>query len=276
MIKSAIAIAVTLGLLPQAISAQTVQNSPNASLTVSLNSSAANIPTQGFSELDIKRMDHFSGQALAAIFAFGSETANQNTAIDELRVKVKRLVEAGERCQLTADQTAEYLEFFASQYSQGVIPGVLLDSAGELDAKQLLASVISFYQAATPISVDVDAIEASDLAAIGAVAINSGSPLAVAPEPVEVIVVAEAEIKPLGPVIADDATPAVRAILERVWLEGEDWMIEVKPGDSLGQYATALYGDTLQFSKIFEANRGQLSTPNVITVGQALLLPQNL
>ncbi len=48
----------------------------------------------------------------------------------------------------------------------------------------------------------------------------------------------------------------------------------VVSGDSLSKIAKHFYGDALQYPKIFEANRDQLSDPNKIQVGQVLRIPR--
>ena len=45
-------------------------------------------------------------------------------------------------------------------------------------------------------------------------------------------------------------------------------------GDSLSKIAKHFYGDANQYMKIFEANKDQLSDPNVIRVGQVLRIPE--
>lgn len=47
----------------------------------------------------------------------------------------------------------------------------------------------------------------------------------------------------------------------------------VAPGDSLGAIAVKFYGNATYFERIFEANRGKLSSPNRIMVGQRLVIP---
>jgi LysM repeat protein len=48
---------------------------------------------------------------------------------------------------------------------------------------------------------------------------------------------------------------------------------EVVPGDTLGAIAQHYYGKASLYTKIFEANRDQLSNPNLIKVGQKLKIP---
>lgn len=47
----------------------------------------------------------------------------------------------------------------------------------------------------------------------------------------------------------------------------------VQPGDSLSKIAKEEYGDMKLYMRIFEANKDQLSDPNVIKVGQVLIIP---
>jgi nucleoid-associated protein YgaU len=49
---------------------------------------------------------------------------------------------------------------------------------------------------------------------------------------------------------------------------------EVKSGDSLSKIAKQIYGDAGKYTKIFEANRDQLSDPDKIQPGQKLKIPE--
>lgn len=53
---------------------------------------------------------------------------------------------------------------------------------------------------------------------------------------------------------------------------GEKFYV-VEPGDSLAYIALQFYGNTVDFARIFEANRDKLKTPDRIQVGQRLLIP---
>ncbi len=48
---------------------------------------------------------------------------------------------------------------------------------------------------------------------------------------------------------------------------------EVKSGDTLGKIAKSAYDNAGAYMQIFEANRNILADPNVIQVGQKLVLP---
>lgn len=47
----------------------------------------------------------------------------------------------------------------------------------------------------------------------------------------------------------------------------------VQRGDSLSKIAKHYYGDMMKYPQIFEANRGTLSNPDQIEVGQELIIP---
>jgi nucleoid-associated protein YgaU len=47
----------------------------------------------------------------------------------------------------------------------------------------------------------------------------------------------------------------------------------VQPGDSLSKIAKAVYGDANRWKEIFEANKEQLTDPNLIRPGQELRIP---
>lgn len=49
----------------------------------------------------------------------------------------------------------------------------------------------------------------------------------------------------------------------------------IMPGDTLSAIAQRFYGDGALFPRIFEANRDQVSNPNMIFPGQVLRIPQS-
>jgi len=224
------------------------------------------------SDSDIRRINHYAAQALDALGAFGGGAGD----VDVLRQKVQRLVDAGQRSGMDLSHTADYFEAYAQANSAGPMPGAFLDVSGNFDAQTLLSSVSLYLENSHPAEVDVAAIDAYDLAAVNAMAqrlspsqTDTSLQLTIVTQSTPIVV------KPLdGPIIAADAPANVRAILERVRVRGSQWVITVEPGDSLGQYSNALYGDTLQFQRIYEANLDKMATPNVIEVGQELVLPR--
>jgi len=245
------------------ISAQTTPPPPE---TTEEKRTLAELPAK-----DLRRISHYSAQTLEALHEFGSNPEAEGR-LAALRSKVQRLTDAGQRSGLTINATAEYFSTYCDENTAAPLPDVFLDAEGRFDAVSLLGSVEIFYNNEAPQAFDSTTTDEADMAAISSVAQPRtpqvpGQNLELAVADVPVIVLET-------PVIAADAPAGVRAILERVQLRGEDWVITVEQGDSLGLYAEALYGNTLLFQQIFEANLAVLITPNSITVGQELVLPK--
>jgi len=56
-------------------------------------------------------------------------------------------------------------------------------------------------------------------------------------------------------------------------LKAPETLYTVVAGDSLSKIAKRYYGDASQYVKIFEANKDQLETPDLIKPGQTLRIP---
>jgi nucleoid-associated protein YgaU len=72
---------------------------------------------------------------------------------------------------------------------------------------------------------------------------------------------------------AEPVDPELAAVLGRIEEQGGARRITVQPGDTLGLYARALYGDALLYRRIFNANRTTIANPNTLRVGAVLTLP---
>lgn len=223
------------------------------------------------SESDLRRIHHYSARALAALNALGAAAIPTNQDINMLGDKVRRLTDAGQRSGLSLDQTAVYFAAYVTENNTGALPGFLLGSNGQIDAQKLLRSVENFSTNIQPEGVDIAAINEQDLVAIGSVAIGNVP----APEPanlqLSIVVLSEDTLQ--TPTIPPNASPEIRSVLTRVKLRGDNWVIEVAPGDSLRKYAEALYGDPNQYQRIYSVNSNVLRSANTITVGQVLVLP---
>lgn len=93
-------------------------------------------------------------------------------------------------------------------------------------------------------------------------------------------IVTQAQIAAGGPVpSAPEATPdntqgmEVRIVQQAVETV-QARFYTVQSGDSLGAIAIKFYGNSNQFERIFQANKGLLSSPDRIRVGQRLVIPQ--
>ena len=55
----------------------------------------------------------------------------------------------------------------------------------------------------------------------------------------------------------------------------EPFLYEVKGNDNLHWLAAKFYGDPRQWVRIYDANREKVRNPNVLRIGQQLLIPAN-
>jgi LysM repeat protein len=56
--------------------------------------------------------------------------------------------------------------------------------------------------------------------------------------------------------------------------EPQDIQYTVVPGDSLSLIAQRVYGDLMQWPRIYQANQGRIGNPNVLEVGWVLQIPR--
>jgi len=222
---------------------------------------------------DIRRMNHFAEQAHEALLAFEGIYGTENT-LETFRRKVQRLTDAGQRSGLSLTDTADFFAGFVAERPSASLPSTFLNAAGQFDAESLLSSVALYYKNAAPQLFDYSASDDVDMAAINSVA-QQFTPAEPVNQNLVFTVVDLPAIVVEAPTIDPNAPQEVRALLERVQLKGENWIITVEQGDSLAQFANALYGDRTQFQRIFEANITVLRTPNSLTIGQELVLPKD-
>jgi len=80
-----------------------------------------------------------------------------------------------------------------------------------------------------------------------------------------------------APIVPDtptgDGTGVEVRVVQRATETEQYRFYTVSRGDSLGSIAVKFYGDVSHFQLIFEANRGILSSPNLIETGQRLAIP---
>lgn len=86
--------------------------------------------------------------------------------------------------------------------------------------------------------------------------------------------------QPVSGELPDGAAPA--PVLQEAPAEPVDSQIQeavfiyiVKEGDTLSKIAKLEYGDSLLWTRIYEANRADIKNPHEINVGQKLIIPQS-
>jgi nucleoid-associated protein YgaU len=64
-------------------------------------------------------------------------------------------------------------------------------------------------------------------------------------------------------------------LFEDTYRVPEPFLYEVKGNDNLHWLAAKFYGDPRQWVRIYDANRENVRNPNVLRIGQQLLIPAN-
>ncbi len=87
-----------------------------------------------------------------------------------------------------------------------------------------------------------------------------------------------AEMITEGPEIAELTPPETEETIAILETKHKDASVKtihkVKPNDSLFKISRKYYGDEAKWHKIYEVNRGNMSNPNALYIGQELLIPE--
>ena len=217
---------------------------------------AAELPEIAPSSL--RRLTFYSDKAMLALFDLVNEdlVAGEGGTIsakttDAFRSAIERLIGAGDKAGLDVDQTAVFFGQEVAVRFSGPIPQLLQGGGGEIDPRSLFSGIAG-SNAASRTRQDSEA--AYLLALQGEIQAMKMTPK----EPVVVVPVDENV----------DPEFAARVVI----IDGKR-TIAVELGDSLADYATAFYGDTLLYRTIYAANRDILNNPNRLSVGQVVTIP---
>lgn len=223
---------------------------------------------------DLRRLTYYNRRALDSLLAV-VESASSRDIIEQSRVNgtfrtaISRLVDAGKRSGLSVDVVAMFfVEAVTEEFGQDFMQRVG-QVAGGLDVITLFRNVsnpmdprtsnvdngMTFLNALAQASEDLDLTrEAGDEPAASATA---AEPAASA-----------------GPRALPNASGPERIIVDRIVVEGDEWSIVVRSGDSLALFASAIYGDSLAYNVIYQANRNVLSNPNTLNIGIKIIIPK--
>ena len=230
----------------------------------------AQVGIDELSESDLRRLVFYADRASRTLqdLVEGSRERNiieQDKMNSRFRESISRLADAGARSGLSMDQVADFFtqavfDHFGQSFMQQV--GAL---AGGLDFRTLFRNVSTVPDPRTHVGDSgsdflnalADASKNLDLSA-----------------PLEETNLVATPVTPVGPKPLPNANAAERAIVERIQVNQGRWEITVNTGDSLSLIASAIYGDSLSYTTIYNANVDVLNSPNVIEVGTVLVLPQ--
>ena len=170
----------------------------------------------------------------------GNAASTQNAAQD-LRLTLSDLVARAQSQGESSDYVGQLLEEAIARRNTQV-PTALQDGSGRLNTEALLASIVAAQnadQARAAASTYLSAIEAE-----GSQTRLDGAS---------------------GGAIATSSIPSAGGQQGR--------FIIVKAGDTLGAIAVEAYGDALMYPRIYQANRDVLQSPNDLSIGQRLRIP---
>ncbi len=232
------------------------------------------------SDRDLRRIIFYANRSLEALINLGEFDDEQ--AMPALLKTIGRLIDAGNSSGLSQEDTAEFFLAYVVENGLDAVPGNWLTSSGGFDAQSLFQDAAIYRLEIQAVPVDIDAINTADLLAIQSLTRVQPETITVLPvvpstqtEPQPVVEDQDPPSSTLAlPEIFPQTDPEIRAILEWIKIVDSQWVIEVARGDSLGEYAAAVYNDRLQFRRIFQANRSVLRSPNVLPVGALLILPR--
>lgn len=180
--------------------------------------------------------------------------------VENVRASVRNLARVAAFNRVPDALLAELLREGAASVFAGRVPPALQDAGGGLNAALLLEGVVGRATRTETRKIDTDY-----LAAING---EGARTRVAAPAAAPVITPTAAQAGDAAPAAEPD--PFLARIEQRA---GERW-ITVEVGDTLGSIAVGVYGDSLDYQRIYAANRDVLTTPNTIAPGQRLRLPQ--
>ncbi len=238
---------------------------PNGLIGIQL----AQIQMSDISDSDLRRLSFYANRATGALrnIVVGAEARSiieQDKVNKRFREAVSRLANAGARSGLSIDQVADFFtqevfDEFGQSFMQQV--GAV---AGGLDFRTLFRNVATVPDPRTNVG-------DSGADFLGALAQASRGLDLSTPLGGTVVAVAPA---PTGPQPLPNANALERDIISRIKVVQGRWQLTIQQGDSLSAIASALYGDSLSYTTIYNANTNVLNSPNIIDVGTVLVLPQ--
>jgi len=198
------------------------------------------------------------GVAFEADANIAAGGAADPAAQEALRRSLEALVAEAEAEGESMETVARRLSFLATKRFGSDIPGAYRTDRGLLDAALLLRSVYAAPAAQARAKSGLDYLEAIQ---------SEGAQTEVA--------VAVPESGASGEEGGAAATREAESDATRTLLEenGVRWIV-VQQGDSLGTIAEEVYGDMLQYTRLYVANRDIISNPNLLEPGMRLRVPE--
>lgn len=223
-------------------------------------------------ETEMRRMVFYAERALKTLTEVVNVSEARNTEeqgkINTLfRSAIVRLADAGQRSGLSSDQVADF-------FTQTILENegqAFLDRAGEIGGGLDFRTV--FRNALTTPNAPAANLD-SNAEFLNALSAASDGLSLTEPQADSVITEVTPPPQVVGPVALANANTAEREVIDRVVVNGTRWELTIQQGDSLSEISSALYGDTLSYTIIFDANRNVLTDPNALEVDTVIVLPK--
>ncbi len=209
----------------------------------------------------IRRLRFYSDKTIKALFELAKQNGNATMSLETtqgLNATIKSMIEAGAKSDLSVDQVAMFFAQEIEARFSGPLELTFDTPDGKLDSQMLFRRVWGAKGDAPQTMVDDKYM--TILTAVNtrmAVALDAGPMPAVAPAQPQSRVYTRAE----------------QAIIDRAQITDGTRTITVRRGDNLTKLAKAFYGDKQMFLAIYLANPDVLRNPNLIAVGQVLVIP---
>ncbi|MEE9452947.1 MAG: hypothetical protein V3V13_01010 [Paracoccaceae bacterium] len=218
------------------------------------NGTLSAIPPSG-----IRRLRFYSDKAIKVLFELAKQNGNATMSIETtqgLNTTIESMIEAGAKSELSVDQVAMFFAQEVEARFSGPLELTFDTPDGKLDSQMLFRRVWAAKGDAPQTMVDDEY-----MTILTAVNTRMATALEAGPMP--------AATQPQSRIY----TRAEQAIIDRAEVVDGVRMIRVQRGDFLMKYAQAFYGNREMFLAIYLANPDVLRNPNLIAVGQVLVIP---
>jgi len=221
-------------------------------------------------ETDRRRMEFYAERALKTLLEVVNSSETQDIAAQskintQFRSAIVRLVDAGQRSGLSSDQVADFFIQTVRETEGQEFLERTANIGGGLDFQTLFRNVSAPANPLNATALDSAAFLEALASASSGLTLTENQTDAATPN-------APAQID--GPVALPNANEAERAVVDRVVVRDGVWELTIVQGDSLSEISSALYGDSLSYPVIYNANSTVLTNPNVLEVDTVIVLPK--
>ena len=225
---------------------------------------------EALGESDLRRLVFYTERTIGSLndIVEASDTGefdDLGKLIENLRSNISRLSDAGGRSGIPREDITDFFVQTVVDGHGGDFLEKVSNAAGGLDIPTLFRNVEA------PSAPNTAALNDNSEFLNALANESAGLTLNETAGQVEVV---ETTDEADGPVAGPNATAAEHGVIDRIEVTNSGWKITVVAGDSLALIASALYGDSLSYNVIYQANLNVLNNPNSLNIGDRLTLPK--